>query len=66
MNPWVEVHKMKWSFDGKVAKWTCEECGREVQIYPVFKVLVRGDRAAVHDGSIGGVQITGLKVEQKQ
>jgi len=47
---------------GKDNKWTCPECGREIVLVPKYKVLVKGDESAAHQG-MSGVTITGLEVK---
>lgn len=42
--------------------WTCPECGRTVQAWPVFLILVKGDQTAIHQGSTGGLVITAVTV----
>lgn len=57
---------MVWKNDGKISTWSCPECGRVVQVYPVFKVIEQGnaDMHVRHQGSVGGVEFTGVTVQQ--
>ena len=50
--PYSELHEIKY----KNGVWTCPECGRKVQVEP-FKIIVKGNQSAVHQGSVGGLRM---------
>lgn len=61
---WTVLHKMHYEIDGETATWACDDCPKRVQVWPEYRVLERGDQAAVHVGSSGGLQIVGIQVTQ--
>jgi len=61
---WQVLHHMRYETDGKSASWICDECSKEVRVYPDFAIIKRGDPTATHVGSSGGVTITTVAINE--
>ena len=63
---WTVRHEMTLEVSPEAHIWSCPECGRREQVWPEFKLLVRGDEQAAHFGSAGGLNVTQIVVEEKK
>lgn len=62
---WTVLHPMHYEYDGEAEYWVCDECGKKVRIKP-YTVLKRGDPAATHHGSHGGLTIGRVEIKTER
>ena len=60
---WKALHRMRYETDGEFEFFVCDECGKRVRVAPDLAIVERGDDTAVHAGSVGGIEITGVEIK---